>query len=531
MFGWIDMSLVDWSRAQFALTALYHWIFVPLTLGIIFIIAIMEGIYVKTWDKKWEKIVKFWMKLMAINFAIWVATGIILEFEFGTNWSNYSWFVWDIFWAPLAIEWIMAFFLESVMMAVMFWGWWKMSKEAHVRVTWATAIWTNLSAIWILSANAWMQYPVWMQFNPDTMRNEMINFWDVIFSPIAMNKFLHVVSTSYVYAAAFMLMVASWYLLKGREKTFAKKSLIVASTFWFIASIVAWVTWDIHAKEISKHQPMKLAAMEALYNWEEWVWLKLMATFGEEKVPWMPEVKNAPELPKWLSYLAFSDINSFVPWINDLLYWNNEYYFNEEEGRYLKSDWSDSQRIIGYVERIPSWKIAIQALYDYKQAKKLWNEELAKEKLELFRAHEKDFGFWYFDETNLSELIPNVPLMFYTFRIMVWVGSVLPLIFLIVLLYTYVDKIENKKWVLKLAMLSFFLAFLWQELGWVVAEVGRQPWTVQNMLPTKMSTSHLSVWSVQLTFFLFLAIFTALIIAEFTIMIRAIKDGPKIDEK
>jgi len=531
MFEGIDMSLVDWSRAQFALTALYHWIFVPLTLWIIFIIAIMEGIYVKTGDKKWEKTVKFWMKLMAINFAIWVATGIILEFEFGTNWSNYSWFVWDIFWAPLAIEWIMAFFLESVMMAVMFWWWWKISKETHLKVTWATAIWTNLSAIWILSANAWMQHPVWMQFNPDTMRNEMVNFWDVIFSPIAMNKFLHVVSTSYVYAAAFILMVSSYYLLKGREKTFAKKSMLVASTFGFIASLVAWATWDIHAKEIAKHQPMKLAAMEALYNWEEWVWLKLMATFGEEKAPWMPEVNNAPELPKWLSFLAFSDFNSFVPWVNDLLYWNNEYYYNDKQGKYLKSDWSDSQRIIGYVERIPSWKIAIQALYDYKQAKKVWNEELAKEKLALFKAHEKDFGFWYFNETNLSELIPNVPLMFYTFRIMVWVWTVLPLIFLLVLFFTYVDKIENKKWVLKLAMLSFLLAFLWQELGRVVAEVGRQPWTVQDMLPTKMSTSHLSVWSVQLTFFLFLAIFTALIIAEFSIMIRAIKDGPKIEEK
>ncbi len=531
MFGWIDMSLVDWSRAQFALTALYHWIFVPLTLGIIFIIAIMEWIYVKTGDKKWEKTVKFWMKLMAINFAIGVATGIILEFEFGTNWSNYSWFVWDIFGAPLAIEWIMAFFLESVMMAVMFWGWWKMSKKAHVRVTWATAIWTNLSAIWILSANAWMQYPVWMKFNPDLMRNEMVDFWQVIFSPIAMNKFLHVVSSSYVYAAAFIIMVSSWYLLKGREKEFAKKSLVVASTFWFIASLVTWMTWDIHAKEISKHQPMKLAAMEALYNWHEWVWLKLMALFWKDKTPGEPEVKLAPELPKWLSFLAFSDVNSFVPWVNDLLYWNKNYYYNEEQGKYLKSDWSDSQRIRWYIERIPSWKIAIKALYDYKIAKKAWNEQLAQEKLKLFREHEKDFGFWYFDVTNLSELIPNVPLMFYAFRTMVASGTLLPIIFFLILLASYYNKIENKRWLLKLWMFSFLLAFLWQELGRVVAEVGRQPWTVQWMLPTKMSTSHLSVRSVQFTFFLFLIIFTLLLIAEFTIMLRAIKDGPKIEEK
>ena len=518
MFSWIDMSLVDWSRAQFALTALYHWIFVPLTLGIIFIIAIMEWIYIKTGDKKWEKTVKFWMKLMAINFAIGVATWVIMEFEFGTNWSNYSWFVGDIFGAPLAIEWIMAFFLESVMMAVMFWWWGKMSKKAHLRVTWLTAIGTNLSAIWILSANAWMQLPVGMQFNPDKMRNEMVDFWQVIFSPIAMNKFLHVVSTSYVYAAAFIVMVSSWYLLKGREKMFAKKSLLVASTFWFIASIVAWITWDIHAKEIAKHQPMKLASMEALYDWQKWAWLKLFAIFWEKwEEKWMPEVKFSLEIPKFLSFLAFSDANSYVPWINDILYKGYTNYKWEFEEPYIK--------------RIPSWKIAIQALKDYKEAKKAWNEELAKEKLKLFREHEKDFGFGYFDETKMSDFIPNVKLMFYTFRTMVGVWTILPFIFLIILLATYFDKIENKKCLLRLWMLSFLLAFLGQELWWVVAEVGRQPWTVQNMLPTKMSTSHLSVWSVKFTFFLFLIIFTALLIAEVKIMVRAIKDGPKIEEK
>jgi len=517
MFEWIDMSLVDWSRAQFALTALYHWIFVPLTLGIIFIIAIMEGIYVKTGDKKWEKTVKFWMKLMAINFAIWVATGIILEFEFGTNWSNYSWFVWDIFGAPLAIEWIMAFFLESVMMAVMFWGWWKLSKEAHLRVTWATAIGTNLSAIWILSANAWMQHPVGMAFNPDLMRNEMVNFWEVIFSPVAMNKFLHVVSSSYVYAAAFIIMVSCYYLLKWREKEFAKKSIIVAATFWFLWSLITGFTWDIHAKLISEHQPMKLAAMEALYDWGNWIGLKLWAYFGEEKVKWMPEISMSPEIPYGLSFLAFSDINAFVPWINDILYRG-----------YTNNAWEYERP---YIERIAPWKIAIKALFDYKQAKKAWNEDLAAEKLALFKANEKDFGFWYFDENHMEEFIPNVPLMFWSFRTMVWAGSLLPILFLMILICAYRDRLEDKRWLLKLWMFTFLLAFLWQELGRVVAEVGRQPWTVQNMLPTKVSTSHLNVRAVQLTFFLFVAIFTALIIAEFKIMITAIKKWPKIDEK
>ena len=514
---WIDMSLVDWSRAQFALTALYHWIFVPLTLGIIFIIAIMEGIYVKTGDEKWAKTVKFWMTLMGINFAIWVATWIILEFEFWTNWSNYSWFVWDIFGAPLAIEWIMAFFLESVMMAVMFWGWWKISKKAHLRVTWLTAIWTNLSAIWILVANAWMQHPTWMAFNPDTMRNEMVNFWDVIFSPVAMNKFLHVVSASYVYAAAFIIMISAWYLLKNREKDFAKKSILIASMFWFFASLVTWFTWDIHAKLIAEHQPMKLAAMEALYDGQEWAWLKLMALFWKDEKPGMPKVSLSPEFPKWLSFLAFSDFNAFVPWVNDIL----SKWYTDHNGEYHRP----------YVERIPSWKIAIQALADYKVAKKSWDEVLAQEKLDLYKSHEKDFGFGYFSTDKLEELVPNIPLMFYSFRTMVWVWSSLPFIFLLFIIFSYKDKIENRKWLLILWIFTFVLAFLAQELWWVVAEVGRQPWTVQNMLPTKMSSSHLSVRSVQFTFFLFLAIFTALLIAEVKIMLAAIKEWPKVSEK
>ncbi len=509
MFEAIDMSLVDWSRAQFALTALYHWIFVPLTLGIIFIIAIMEGIYVKTGDEKWAKTVKFWMKLMGINFAIWVATWIILEFEFWTNWSNYSWFVWDIFWAPLAIEWLMAFFMESVFIAVMFWGWWKISKKAHLRVTWITAIWTNLSAIWILSANAWMQYPVWMEFNPDLMRNEMVNFWEVIFSPIAMNKFLHVVSTSYVYAAAFILMVSSWYLIKNREKDFAKKSILIAATFGLLASVVAWITWDIHAKEISKHQPMKLAAMEALYDWWNWVALKTG----------IPGV----EIPKALSFLAFSDFNAFVPWINDIL--TKGYTDNNNE--YQKP----------YIDRIDEWKAAIKALYEYKALQKSW--ELTEDKKIELRAVfldddkmlNRNFWFGYFEKDKLDELVPNVSIMFWSFRIMAGVGTALPIIFLLFLIYAYKDRLEEKKWLLKLWLFSFFLAFLGQELGWVVAEVGRQPWTVQNMLPTKMSTSHTDVRAVQLTFFLFIAIFTPLIIAEFKIMLAAIRKGPKIDEK
>jgi len=217
----MEEHLVDWSRAQFALTAMYHWIFVPLTLGLGFIVAIMESIYVKTNSPFWKKTTKFWMTLFAINFAIGVATGIIMEFEFGTNWANYSWFVGDIFGAPLAVEGILAFFMESTFFAVMFFGWDKVGKKFHLLSTWLVAIGSNLSALWILVANGWMQYPVGMEFNPDTVRNEMVNFWEVLFSPVAIAKFLHTIGSGYVMASLFVVGVSAWYLLKKRDVEFA----------------------------------------------------------------------------------------------------------------------------------------------------------------------------------------------------------------------------------------------------------------------------------------------------------------------
>ena len=262
----IDMSLVDWSRGQFALTAMFHWIFVPLTLGLSFIVAFMHTIYVRTGDEEWKRITQFWMKLFGINFAIGVATGIILEFEFGTNWSNYSWFVGDIFGAPLAIEGILAFFLESTFVAIMFFGWNKVSKRFHLTASWLTAFGASLSAVWILVANAWMQHPVGTAFNPDTARNEMINFWDVIFSEVAVNKFLHTISSSFLLASVFVIGVSAWFLLRKREVLFAKRSTVIASVFGVIAAISTIVTGDTSARIVAREQPMKFAAMEALYE-------------------------------------------------------------------------------------------------------------------------------------------------------------------------------------------------------------------------------------------------------------------------
>jgi cytochrome bd ubiquinol oxidase subunit I len=262
----VDPSLVDWSRAQFALTAAYHWLFVPLVIGLSFILAIMETIYYKTGKEEWKRITRFWMTLFGINFAIAIATGIILEFEFGTNWSNYSWFVGDIFGAPLAIEGLLAFFLEATFASVMFFGWEKVSKRFHLLSTWLVAIGASISAIWILIANAWMQNPVGMAFNPDTARNEMVNFAEVVFNRVAIDNFLHAISSGFLLSSMFVLSVSAYFLVKQREVRLAKKSMLVACVFGLLSSLMVAYTGDESARTLSKLQPVKFAAMEALYE-------------------------------------------------------------------------------------------------------------------------------------------------------------------------------------------------------------------------------------------------------------------------
>ncbi|MDO4756555.1 MAG: cytochrome ubiquinol oxidase subunit I, partial [Parabacteroides sp.] len=315
------LSLTDASRLQFAMTAMFHWIFVPLTLGLGFIIAFMETIYVKTGDEFWKKATKYWMKLFAVNFAIGVATGIILEFEFGTNWSNYSWFVGDIFGAPLAIEGIFAFFMESTFFAIMYFGWDKVSKKAHLTSTWLTAFGTNLSAVWILIANAWMQNPVGMEFNPDTARNEMVDFWAVVSSPVAINKIIHTVANGYTLASVVVIGVCGWYLLKKRNFDFSIKSMKVASIFGLISLLVVIATGDKSAYLVAKNQPMKLAAMEGLYEGKKSAPLVAFGILNPEKTIHNEEPAYLFEfsIPYALSYLAEHDINAFVPGINDLL--------------------------------------------------------------------------------------------------------------------------------------------------------------------------------------------------------------------
>lgn len=349
-----DLASVDWSRAQFALTAIYHFLFVPLTLGLSFIIAIMESLYVRSGNEEWKRITRFWMTLFGINFAIGVATGLIMEFEFGTNWANYSWFVGDIFGAPLAVEGILAFFLEATFFAVMFFGWDRVSKGFHLLSTWLVAIGSNLSAFWILVANGWMQYPVGMRFNPESVRNEMLSFFDVALSPVAISKFLHTVASGYVISSLFVVGISAWFILRNRDFIMAKKSLVVGASFGLITSLFLALTGDESAYQVAQKQPMKLAAMEGIYQGEHRAGIIAFGILdpskkiGDAKSPFLFDL----EIPYALSLLGHRDIDAFVPGIDDLVLGN------------------EAKGIAPASERIARGKEALSALKSFQEAKK-----------------------------------------------------------------------------------------------------------------------------------------------------------------
>lgn len=512
----VDLSAVDWSRGQFALTALYHWIFVPLTLGITFIIAFMETIYVKTGDPEWKRITKFWMKLFGINFAIGVATGLILEFEFGTNWSNYSWFVGDIFGAPLAIEGIMAFFMESTFIAIMFFGWGKVSKKFHLAATWLTAIGANLSAFWILVANAWMQLPVGMKFNPDTARNEMANFWEVALSPMAVNKFIHTTASGFIVGSIFVIGVSAWLLLKKREIVFAKRSILVGAVFGLLSSLYIVGTGHSSAQQIAKYQPMKFAVMEGLYSGSEDAALALMGfppmfnpdleAGGYEKE--FPKI----EIPGLLTFLAGTEKGELIPGVLDLI------KGNEKHG------------ILSVKQKIERGKLAIATLKAYKDAKDANSIEAGTLKDKFLSEDFQDNYFRYFGYGYIShsaELIPNIALTFYSFHIMVGLGMLFILLCALALFWSIKNQLENKRIFLKLALWSIPLAYLASMLGWIVAEVGRQPWVIQDLMPTVAAVTKISSGAVQVTFWLFAVLFTLLLVADIKILSGQIKKGPK----
>jgi cytochrome d ubiquinol oxidase subunit I len=518
----IDLSLVDWSRGQFALTAIYHWLFVPLTLGLSFILVIMETKYVRTGSEKWKKATKFWMKLFGINFAIGVSTGLILEFEFGTNWSNYSWFVGDIFGAPLAVEGIMAFFLESTFVAVMFFGWDKVSKRFHLASTWLVAIGANLSALWILVANAWMENPVGMIFNPDTARNEMQNFWEVLFNPVAIDKFFHTITSGFVLASLFVAGISSWFLIRNREKEMALRSIKVAAIFGTFSSLVLIFTGDTSSRTLADVQPVKFAAMEALYEGKTDTGLTVIGilkdidTADDEELD-EKDVILSIEIPGLLSIMTNGDRQSYVTGLKDLV------YGNEERG------------VMPAAEKIERGKVARKLLLEYREARENGNieeTEALKKNFESSDFQEEYFRYFGYSYLNKpSDILPNVPLIFYSFHLMVGLGFLFILLQVLAWWFTARGTMEKRRLFQWILLFSLPLPYLASVLGWLVTEMGRQPWIIQDLMPVGIAVSNLSTSTVQTTFWLFAALFTALLIAEISIMTRQIKIGPKIEEE
>lgn len=533
LFLSISAETVDWSRAQFALTAIYHWLFVPLTLGLALIMGIMETCYYRTKNVFWKDTARFWQKLFGINFAMGVATGIILEFEFGTNWSNYSWLVGDIFGAPLAVEGIVAFFLEATFIGVMFFGWDKVSRGFHLASTWLTGFGATISAWWILVANAWMQYPVGQAFNPDTMRNEMTSFAEVALSPFAIDKFFHTVISSWIIGAIFTVAVSCYYLLRKREvkavagyagkqesgvrnpdKRLAVESIRIASVVGLAASLLAVHTGDSSAYMVAKVQPMKLAAMEALYDGGEGVGLTAVAALNPFEQPDYASGEEPPmriAVPKMLSFLATRDFDGYVPGVNDII-----------KGGYTLPDGSKE---ISLDEKINRGKQAIAALSAYREARKTGDTAAAGRHREVIDGNMKYFGYGYV--SNAEQTVPYIPLCFWAFRVMVGLGALFVLFFAVTLFVSYRKDISKMKWLQVTGLALLPSGYIASEAGWLVAEFGRQPWTIQDMLPTWVAVSDISAGSVMLTFFIFLALFTLLLIVEISIMCKVIKKGPE----
>ena len=536
----IDAGTIDWSRAQFALTAIYHWLFVPLTLGLAVIMGIAETCYYRTKKRFWKDTAKFWQKLFGVNFAMGVATGIILEFEFGTNWSNYSWFVGDIFGAPLAVEGILAFFMESTFVAVMYFGWKKVSPGFHLASTWLTGLGATISAWWILVANAWMQYPVGCEFNPDTMRNEMVSFMEVALSPFAIDKFCHTVISSWIIGAVFVCAVSCWYLLRKREQKLATESLKIAAVVGLIASVGAAATGHKSAQSVGEVQPMKLAAMEALYNGGTDQGLTVVAWVNPLCQPDYENEAEAPlklEMPYALSFMATNDIHGYVPGVNDIL------------NGYTKPDGTVEPSVEEKMER---GREAIVALGVYRDGVKNGvPEEVLRPYAATLSANMKYFGYGYLRDK--SEAVPFIPVNFWAFRIMVGMGCLFILFFAVLVIMAFrvpvlsmltrrllaafalipetevdgSDLTRLPAWHYWVPIVLLPLAYIASESGWLVAEFGRQPWTIQDMLPTWAAVSDLNAGSVMLTFILFLILFTTMLAVEINILLKQIKKGPE----
>jgi cytochrome bd ubiquinol oxidase subunit I len=502
----ISEHLVDLSRLQFAATALYHFLFVPLTLGMVWMLVIMESVYVMTGKVIWRDMTRFWGKLFGINFALGVTTGITMEFQFGTNWAYYSHYVGDIFGAPLAIEGMMAFFLESTFIGLFFFGWDKLSKPKHLMVTILLAIGTNMSALWILIANGWMQNPVGAEFNWHTMRMEMTDFWAILFNPDAQVKFVHTVSAGYVTGAMFVLSISSWYLLKGRNLAFARRSFSVAAAFGLASALSVIVLGDESGYTVGEAQQTKMAAIEAMWETKPApAGLTLIADINER------EQKNnwEIEIPYVMGIIGTRSLDKTIPGIEEIKKKNHE-------------------RI---VNGIPAVVALEQLRHD--------RNNLEAEK--TLKAHIHDLGFGlllkrYTQDVAkatpdmimqaVNDTVPKVTPMFWSFRIMVGLGFLMLALFMTAMWYSIKGTFAQKTWLLKWALFMLPAPWIAAELGWVVAEYGRQPWTIYGILPTHLSVSTLSVNSLYGSLAGFIGFYTLLLVVEMYLMIKFAKLGP-----
>lgn len=506
----MDLNVVDLSRLQFALTALYHFLFVPLTIGLSTLMAIMETVYVMTGRDIWRQMTKFWGVLFGINFALGVATGVVMEFQFGMNWSYFSHYVGDIFGAPLAIEGLMAFFMEATFVGLFFFGWDKLSKLGHLTATWAVAIGSNFSALWILIANGWMQNPVGAAFNPQTMRMEVDDFFAVLFNPVAQAKFVHTASAGYVIASIFVLGVSAWYLLKGRHIEIAKRSMTVAASFGLAASLSVVVLGDESGYLSTEHQKMKLAAIEAMWHTEP-----APAAFTVFGIPDQQERKThyAVQVPWVMGLIGTRSLTTEIPGIHELV------ELAETRIRHgivafdalqsiraagnsaaipadVARSFEDTGRFLGYGLLLKSYVDDPRQATDAQIAQAAW------------------------------DTVPHVPALFWSFRIMVGLGM-----FFILLTATFFylsarHQLDRYPWLLKVAVFSIPLPWIAAEAGWIVAEVGRQPWSIEGVLPTVAAVSDLGATTVLFTIAGFAAIYTVLFIVEVTLMLAAIRKGP-----
>ncbi len=502
----MNMAVVELSRLQFALTAMYHFLFVPLTLGLSFILVIMETIYVMTDRPIWREITRFWGRLFGINFVLGVATGLTMEFQFGTNWSYYSHYVGDVFGAPLAIEGLMAFFLEATFVGLMFFGWDRLSKPGHLFVTFMVALGSNLSALWILVANGWMQNPTGSIFNPVTMRMEVNDFMAVIFNPVAQAKFVHTVSAGYVTASVFVLGISAWYLLAGRHLEIAKRSFAVAAAFGLASALSVVILGDESGYALTENQKMKLAAIEGA--WETEPAPAGIAIFG---VPSSVDhdTRYAIKIPYVLGLIATRSLSGVVEGIEPLV-------------DHAKLRIANGQTAYDAVERLKANPDDLAAREDFERTKDDLGYAML---LKRFVADPRTADAATIEKAAWTT-VPNVPGLFWLFRIMAGLGFFFIAFFAAALYFANVRDFSGR-WFLRLAVLIIPLPWLAAEVGWVVAELGRQPWAVDGVLPTFLGVSSLTLPQIWLTIIGFTVLYGALAVIEVRLMLHSIRKGPE----